>query len=142
MDEAESRQEVLTDRAPTPIGPYSQAVIHSGVVYVSGQIPLDPENSSLVEGEIEIQTERAIANLAAVLDAAGSSLDRVLRTTVYLTDLSMFQRLNSVYAQHFQGQPSPARATVEVSALPLGALVEIEAIAEVGVSNHATGDVL
>lgn len=111
------------------MGPYSQAVVHEGLVYASGQIPIDPASGSLVAGPIEAQTERVIANLAAVLEAAGSGLDRVLRTTIYLTDLSLFSRVNEVYARHFGAPPSPARATVGVAALPLGAAVEMDAIA-------------
>ncbi len=113
------------------MGPYSQAVRQGELVFVSGQIPLDPETGAVVEGGIEAQTERVIANLRAVLEAAGSSLDRVLRTTVYLTDLDLFARANAVYAQHFTGATPPARATVGVAQLPLGALVEIDAIAAV-----------
>jgi len=124
-------KEIRTDRAPAPVGPYSQAVIHGGLVYASGQIPLDPATNTLVEGDIEAQTEQVLANLGAVLEAAGSSLDRVVRATVYLTDLTLFPRVNAVYARHLRGDPKPARATVEASALPLGAQVEIDAIAVV-----------
>ena len=124
-------REIRSPAAPTPVGPYSQAVLHAGLVYASGQIPLDPASGKLVAGEIEAQTERVIANLRAVLEAAGSSLARVLKTTVYLVDLSLFARVNAVYAQHFRGEPSPARATLQVSALPLGASIEIDAIAAV-----------
>jgi 2-iminobutanoate/2-iminopropanoate deaminase len=120
-----------TSEAPAPVGPYSQAIVHQGLVYASGQIPLDPRTGELVAGEIEAQTERVIENLAAVLAAAGSGLDAVLRTTIYVTDLSLFARVNAVYARHFSGEPAPARATVEVSALPLGAGIEIDAIAAV-----------
>ena len=122
-------KEVFTEAAPRPVGPYSQAVTHAGTVYVSGQIPLRPSDSQMVEGEIEEQTEQVIANLSEVLREAGSGLDQVLRTTVYLTDLTLFPRVNAVYARHFKGVPAPARATVGVSALPLGAQVEIDAIA-------------
>jgi 2-iminobutanoate/2-iminopropanoate deaminase len=120
--------EVRSEAAPAPVGPYSQAVIHGGLVYASGQIPLDPASGELVRGEIEDQAHQVLANLSAVLDAAGSSLQRVLKTTVYLTDLSLFPRVNAVYAEHFDAEPSPARATVQVAALPLGAEVEIDAI--------------
>jgi len=98
-------------------------------VLASGQIPLDPMTGELVPGEIEAQTERVLENLAAVLEAAGSSLARVVRTTVYLTDLALFARMNAVYARRFTGAPLPARSTVQVSALPRGAAVEIDAIA-------------
>ncbi len=122
-------REVKTDRAPDPVGPYSQAVEHAGLVFASGQIPLDPSDGTLVDGGIERQTERVIANLQAVLEAAGSSLDRVIRTTIYLDDLANFPAVNAIYAEHFCGEPTPARATVQVAALPLGAAIEIDAIA-------------
>ncbi len=132
-----ARREVRTHAAPEPVGPYSQAVVHAGIVYASGQIPLDPVNGELVEGEIEAQAEQVIANLSAVLEAAGSALERVVRTTVFLTDLSLFPRVNAVYAKHFCGRPAPARSTVQVAALPLGALIEIDAIAEVDADQDA-----
>jgi 2-iminobutanoate/2-iminopropanoate deaminase len=122
-------EEVRTDAAPKPVGPYSQAVIHGDLVFASGQVPLDPATGRLVEGEIEAQTERVIANLAAVLEAAGSSLARVLRTTVYLADLSLFARMNAVYAKRFVGEPKPARSTIQAAGLPLGAQIEIDVIA-------------
>ena len=125
-------QEVETGAAPAPVGPYSQAVIHGDLLYASGQIPLDPATGEIVQGEIEDETRQVIANLAAVLEAGGSSLLRVLKATVYVTDLSLFGRINAVYAEAFTGQPAPARATVQVAALPLGARVEIDAIAIVG----------
>ena len=122
-------KEIRTSTAPAPVGPYSQAVRHAGLLFVSGQIPLDSKTNALVEGDIEAQTERVLANLSAVLEAGGSSLQRVLRTTVYLIYLGLFPRVNAIYARHFTGAPPPARATVEVAALPLGAQVEIDAIA-------------
>ena len=121
--------EVRTDAAPAPVGPYSQAVALDKLIFVSGQIPLDPATGKLVEGEIEVQAERVLENLAAVLAAAGSSLDRVVRTTVYLVDLTLFPRVNAVYARHFTGAPAPARSTIQAAALPLGAAIEIDAIA-------------
>lgn len=120
---------IHTPGAPEPVGPYSQAVLYGGMLFVSGQIPLDPATNALVEGEIEAQTERALANLGAVLKAAGSSFDRVFRTTVYLVDLKLFPRMNSVYARYFCREPQPARSTIQAAALPLGAQVEIDAIA-------------
>jgi len=99
------------------------------LLLLSGQIPLDPVTGALVEGEIEAQTRQVLDNLAAVLEAGGSSMDRVLKTTVYLVDLSLFPRVNAVYAEYFSADPAPARATVQVAALPLGAQVEIDAIA-------------
>ncbi len=125
----ETLQAIETTAAPAPVGPYSQAVACGGLVFASGQIPLDPESGEIVGGDIEAQTERVIANLSAVLEAAGCSLERVVKTTVFLTDLADFPRVNEVYARHFVGQPAPARATIQVAALPLGARVEIEAIA-------------
>ena len=125
-------ERVHSDRAPAPVGPYSQAVSYAGWVFASGQIPLDPRTGARVEGDIERQTEQVIANLAAVLEAAGSSLARVVKTTVYVTDLASFARNNAVYARHFAGPIPPARATVQVAALPLGAAIEIDAIATVG----------
>jgi len=122
-------REVRTDAAPKPVGPYSQAIVHGGLAFASGQVPLDPSTGKLVEGEIEAETEQVLENLAAVLEAAGSSLARVLRTTVYLTDLSLFARMNAVYAKHFTGDPKPARSTVQAAALPLGARIEIDVIA-------------
>lgn len=125
-------REVRTAAAPSPVGPYSQAVVHGGLVFASGQVPLDPATGQLVGGEIEAQTERVIANLRAVLEAAGSGLERVLRTTVYLADLGAFARMNAVYSRHFTGEPRPARSTVQAAKLPLGAEIEIDVIATVG----------
>lgn len=125
------RSEVRTDAAPAPVGPYSQAVIHGDTVYVSGQIPLDPVSGRPVEGEIEAQAEQVFANLRAVLEAAGSSLDGVLRAGIYLTDLSLFPRVNEVYARQFKSRPLPARSTLGVAALPLGVGIEIDAVAAI-----------
>ena len=122
-------REVKSDAAPEPVGPYSQAVAHGNLLFASGQIPIDPTTGALVAGEIEDETRQVIANLRAVLEAGGSSLARVVKATVYVTDLSLFARINTVYAEHFTGDPTPARATVQVAALPLGARVEIDAIA-------------
>ena len=121
--------EVRSERAPKPVGPYSQGVRHGPWLFSSGQIPIDPRSETIVNGEIEAQTEQVIANLAAVLEEGGSSLRRVVRTTVYLTDLSLFSRVNAVYGRYFDGDPAPARSTVQVAALPLGAAVEIDVIA-------------
>ena len=122
------RKAVSTDGAPKAIGPYEQAWVVDGIVYTSGQIALDPKTGEMVAGGVAEQTRRVLENLKAVLEAAGSSLDRVVRTTVYLTDLSQFGTLNAVYAEYF-GSSRPARSTVGVAALPRGALVEIDAIA-------------
>ncbi len=124
-----SKREVRSESAPAPVGPYSQAIAHDGIVYLSGQVPLDPATGALVEGEIEAQAEQVFANLSAVLEASGSSLDQVLRVSIYLTDLSLFARVNAVYAEHFQSDPQPARSTIGVAALPLGAQIEMDAIA-------------
>ena len=122
---------IETSNAPAPVGPYSQAVVWGDLVLASGQIPLDPATGQRVSDEIETQVHQVLANLAAVLEAAGSGLDGVLKTTVFLTDLALFPKVNALYADAFTADPAPARSTVEVSALPLGALVEIEAIARV-----------
>ena len=100
-----------------------------GLVFVSGQIPLDPATAAIVPGEIEDETRQVLRNLKAILEAAGSSLASVVKATVYLTDMSLFPRVNAIYAEAFDADPAPARATVEVSALPLGAHVEIDAVA-------------
>lgn len=119
---------VVTDGAPQAIGPYSQAVIHGNTVYCSGQIALDPVTGQLVDGGITEQTVRALESLKNVLEAAGSSLDRVLKTTVFLKDLAEFAPMNEVYGRYFHVNP-PARATVEVARLPRDVRVEIECIA-------------
>ena len=121
---------VRTEAAPAPFqgAPYSQAIVANGFVFVSGQLALKPGDKELSGGSIEEQTEQVFANLRAILEAAGSSLDRIVKTTVFLTDLGNFAAMNDVYARH-AGTTPPARSTVEVSALPAGALVEIEAIA-------------
>ena len=124
-----SRHAVHTSDAPKAVGPYSQAIKASGFVFLSGQIPLDPATGQLVPGSIEDQTRRVMLNLSAVLAAAGTSFARVVKSTIYLTDLRDFAAVNAVYASHFSSDP-PARATVQVAALPLGASVEIDMIAE------------
>lgn len=121
---------VRTTEAPTPLAgaPYSQAVTHAGLVYVSGQIGLDPETGNLVEGGIEAQSEQVLRNVAAILAAAGSGLDRVLRSTVYLAELEDWPTLNEVYRRHFD-DPAPARTAFQVAGLPAGALVEVDVVA-------------
>ena len=123
-----SREVVHTQAAPKAIGPYSQAVRSNGMIYLSGQLGLDPATGQLVSGGVEEQTRRALANLLAVLEAAGSGLDRVVKTTVFLTDMGKFAEMNAIYGEYFSEQP-PARSAVQVSALPKGAAVEIECIA-------------
>jgi len=119
---------IAADKAPKAIGPYSQAVRLNGFVFLSGQIPLDPENGELVAGPIQHQTERVLENLEAVLDAAGLTLQHVVKTTVFLKNLADFPQMNEVYGKYFNTNP-PARSTVEVARLPHDAQVEIEAIA-------------
>lgn len=123
-----SRDAILTTDAPRPLGPYSQAIRAGGLVHVSGQLPLDPSGALIGAGDIREQTRAALANLAAVLNAAGSALDRVVKTTVFLTDLDDFAGMNDVYASTF-APPYPARSTVEMGRLPQGMLIEIDCIA-------------
>jgi 2-iminobutanoate/2-iminopropanoate deaminase len=122
------KQVIATDRAPQAIGPYSQAVVHNGLAFLSGQIPLDPATGQIVEGGIAEQTERVLANVRGVLEACGSSLEDVVKTTVFLKDMTEFGAMNAVYAKHFSDKP-PARSTVEAARLPRDVRVEIEAIA-------------
>jgi 2-iminobutanoate/2-iminopropanoate deaminase len=122
------RSVIATERGPKAIGPYSQAVKANGFVFVSGQIPLDPATQQLVEGGITLQTERVMENLKGIIEAAGSSLERTVKTTVYLADLGDFAAVNEVYGRYFKHDP-PARATVEVARLPRDVRIEIELIA-------------
>lgn len=126
-----SERVVHSDAAPKAIGPYSQAIATATMVYTAGQVGLDPASGALVEGGIVEQTRRVLNNLKAVLEAAGSSLEHVVKTTVFMTDLGQFSAMNEVYAEFFSGT-YPARSTVQVAALPRGALIEIEAIAGAG----------
>jgi 2-iminobutanoate/2-iminopropanoate deaminase len=119
---------IATDGAPKAIGPYSQAITHGGMVYCSGQIPLDPQSMQVLAEGIEAQTEQVLKNLAAVLNAAGSDLSKVVKTTVFLQDLEHFTKMNAVYERAF-GSHAPARSTVQVARLPRDVLVEIECIA-------------
>ena len=119
---------VATDRGPKAIGPYSQAIRANGFVFLSGQIPLDPKTQQVVEGDAAVQTERVLENLKGVVEAAGSALQRVVKTTVFLADMNDFAAMNDVYAKFFTAAP-PARSTVQVARLPKDALVEIEVIA-------------
>ena len=120
---------VQTANAPAAIGPYSQATITGDLVFSAGQVALDPSSGTVVEGGIEAQTRQVLANLSAVLEAAGTTLSRVIKTTVFLTDMADFPAMNSVYAEAF-GDHKPARSTVAVTGLPLGVLVEIEVVAK------------
>lgn len=119
---------ISTDKAPAAVGPYSQGVYAGSLVYTAGQIPLDPNTGKLVEGDIQAQTRQVIHNLKAVLEAAGSSLENVVKTTVFLDDMDDYAAVNEVYGSFF-GESAPARSAVQVAALPLGARLEIEAVA-------------
>jgi 2-iminobutanoate/2-iminopropanoate deaminase len=119
---------ISTEKAPAAVGPYSQAVRIGDLVYTAGQIPLDPATGTMVSGAIEVQTRQVLANMKAVLEAAGSGLDSIVKMTVFMTDLGQFAQMNAVYAESFPDAP-PARSAVEVSALPLGAMIEMEAAA-------------
>jgi reactive intermediate/imine deaminase len=124
---------VVTEGAPAPVGPYNQAVKAGGMLFCSGQIALDPVGGGLVgDGDVEAETRQVLANLVAVLTAAGSGPQQVLRTTVFLTDLADFGRVNALYAEVFDGPVAPARACVQVAALPKGARVEIDCVALLG----------
>jgi 2-iminobutanoate/2-iminopropanoate deaminase len=129
MSDPKTRSVVASEAAPRAIGPYSQAIVVGDMVFCSGQIPLDPATGELVGGtDIRAQTRRVLDNLEAVLDAAGAGLGKVVKTTIYLVDLSDFAAVNEVYGGYFK-QNQPARATVQVAALPRGSRVEIDAIA-------------
>jgi 2-iminobutanoate/2-iminopropanoate deaminase len=123
-----TRKHVTTSQAPTPIGPYSQGVIAGGLLFVSGQIAIDPASNKLVTGDIEAQTEQVMKNLLAVLTAAKMGADNVVKTTVYLADLADFPKMNEVYAR-FLGKTPPARSTIQAAGLPRGVKVEIDVIA-------------
>ncbi len=122
------RTVVSTDKAPAAVGPYSQAIIAGEFVFTAGTLPLDPKTGEVIGDEIGAQVQQALSNLQQVLEAAGSSLDRVVKTTVFLTDFGNFGQMNSVYAEFFTSAP-PARSTVEIGPLPKGILVQIDAVA-------------
>ena len=122
------RQAISTEAAPKAIGPYSQAIRAGSLLFVSGQIPLDPATGAMVDGDVAAQTHRVFANLKAILEAAGASLDNVVRSTVYLADMNDFAVVNGVYGTYFSS-PAPARATVQAARLPTDARVEIDVIA-------------
>ena len=123
-----TRDIIATENAPGAVGPYSQAIRTDQFVFTAGQIPIDPATGKLVAGPIEDQTRQVLDNIRAVLTAAGTGLDRVVKMTVFMTDFSDFQRMNAVYAEYFPDAP-PARSAIQVTALPLGADIEIEAVA-------------
>ncbi len=130
MGAGQSIEAIQTPAAPAPVGPYNQAVLAGGWLFCSGQIALDPVSGAMVgDGDVEAETRQVLSNLVAVLRAAGSGPDQVVRTTVFLADLADFARVNAIYAETFQGPVPPARACVEVAALPRGARVEIDCIA-------------
>lgn len=122
------RQAIATDQAPKAIGPYSQGIRASNLLFVSGQIPIDPATGNLIQGDIAAQTRRVFENLSAILNAAGGSLDNVVRTTVFLADMGDFAAMNEVYAGYFAA-PAPARSTVQAARLPKDARIEIDVIA-------------
>jgi 2-iminobutanoate/2-iminopropanoate deaminase len=127
MDQNNSLRPVSTSDAPSAIGPYSQGIAAGGLLFVSGQLPLDPATGNFVEGEIEERAHQCLKNIAAIARAAGASLDRTAKVTVFLTDLGHFARVNQVYAQYFKSV-LPARSAVQVAALPKNADIEIEAV--------------
>jgi 2-iminobutanoate/2-iminopropanoate deaminase len=120
---------IQTDHAPAALGPYSQAIVSGNLVYTAGQTPIDPATGKLIDGTIEEQTHRVLQNIKSVLDAAGSSLAKVVKTTVFLTSMSDFAAMNGIYAQYFNTDAPPARSTIQVAGLPLGAMIEIETVA-------------
>lgn len=122
------KEMISTDKAPKAIGPYSQAVKTNGLIFVSGQIPIDPDTNDVIKGTIAEQTRQVLKNIGSILDAAGSNFQHVIKTTVYLIDLKEFGDMNQVYGEFFTA-PFPARATVAVSSLPKGADIEIDAVA-------------
>ncbi|AEH24885.1 RidA family protein [Pyrococcus yayanosii] len=125
------KEVIFTKKAPKPIGPYSQAVKVGSFLFISGQIPIDPETGKLVKGDIKAQTRRVLENIRAIVEAAGGSLEDIVKVTVYLRDLDDFQAMNEVYAEFFSSS-KPARAVVEVSRLPKDVAIEVEAIAYLG----------
>ena len=122
---------IHTPSAPAAIGPYSQGVVANGVLYTAGQIALDPQTGNVVDGDVVAQTERVLANLGAIIEAAGGSWEQVVKTTVYLAEMADFPKVNEVYARVF-GAARPARSTVQVAGLPRGVLVEIDAVVALG----------
>jgi 2-iminobutanoate/2-iminopropanoate deaminase len=124
------KETITTDRGPKPIGPYSQAVKAEGFLFLSGQVALDPKTSAMVGGDIREQTARVLENVKGILEAAGSNLHQVVKTTVFLKDINEFPAMNEIYGRYFTAAP-PARSTVEVARLPKDALVEIEVVATI-----------
>lgn len=127
-----AKQRIETQNAPAAIGPYSQAIRVGDLVYTAGQIAIDPKTGTLVQGGIGEQTRRVLENISAVLEAAGSSLDNAVKTTVFLTDMANFAAMNDVYKQYLGSGTPPARSTVQVAGLPMGSMIEVECVALVG----------
>lgn len=123
------KQVIHTDSAPAAIGPYSQAIQIGDLLFVSGQVPIDPSTGAIVEGDVKAQAQQSLNNLKAILNAAGTNMGAVVKTTVFLADMNDFAAMNEVYAQFFEGPAYPARSAVEVARLPKDVLVEIEAVA-------------
>ena len=121
-------KKIVTKNAPAAIGPYSQGIEHNGIIYVSGQLPLDPVTGAFPEGDVAVLTKQSMNNISAILEEAGSSIDKILKTTIFVQDLADFETVNEAYGEFF-GENAPARACVQVAALPKGAKLEIEAIA-------------
>ncbi len=121
-------KQISTDKAPAAIGPYSQAIAHNGLIFVSGQLPIDPSTGAFPEGGVEAQTRQSLTNIKSILEQAGSGMDKVVKTTVLLADMGDFAAMNGVYAEFFS-EPYPARCAFAVKTLPKGALVEIECVA-------------
>lgn len=122
-----SKKTILTDKAPTAIGPYSQGVVSNGFLFTSGQLPIDPETGTIPDGSIEEKAHIAFRNLSAIAKKAGTSLDNTVKTTVFLEDINDFKAVNSIYAEYFR-EPFPARSAFQVAALPLGSEIEVEAV--------------
>lgn len=127
-------EQILTPGAPKPGGHYSQAIVHNGLVYVAGQLPIDPETGEKLTGSIEEQTERVLKSMAAILEAAGSGIDRLIKVTVYVSDIGLWDRVNAVYTE-FMGESRPARAVVPTRELHYGFLIEMDAIAAISGSD-------
>lgn len=125
----QQKQIIRTDAAPAPIGPYNQAVAINGILFISGQIALDPKDGTLYQGDIATETEKVMENLKAILDAAGTSFGQVVKTSIFLMDMGQFAAVNEVYGRYFDPETAPARETVQVSGLPRGVNVEISMIA-------------
>jgi 2-iminobutanoate/2-iminopropanoate deaminase len=127
-----AKKRIQTEHAPAAIGPYSQGIVINNMLYTAGQVAIDPKEGKLIEGGIEEQTRQVLENVKAVLEAAGTSLDNVVKTTVFLTYMGNFAAMNGIYSKYFSADPPPARTTIQVAGLPLGAMIEIECVAALG----------